>query len=123
MMRAIIAGAFFLGICQGCGNQKTTVDAPAATAQQEASEGFSTGRVTTQFAGEGCPLLVKVDGVDNLFLFPVGLEERYKRSGLQLRFKYRPSRANIGDCRKGEAAILEEITLPAPKAQRVLENQ
>lgn len=122
-MKPSVIGTALLLVLASCGSPKPGVTGEEAVEQQEAGQGFSTGRVTTDHAGDGCPVLVKVDGVNDLFLLPIGLEDRYKRNGLVLRFKYRPSRASIGECRKGEAAILEEITIPPVKGQRALEDK
>ncbi len=94
-----------------CGSNKTSVDNSAAVEQQEANNGFSTGRVTTAFAGDGCPVLIRVDHADNLYLIPIGLDEKFKQNGLQLTFKYRPSKASSGDCRKGSPAVIEEVSV------------
>lgn len=98
-------------LIMACGANKTSVDSPAAIEQQEANNGFSTGRVTMAFASDGCPLLIRVDHSDNLYLIPIGLEEKYKQNGLQLTFKYRPSRASSGECRKGNPAVIEEVSI------------
>jgi hypothetical protein len=94
-----------------CGSHKATLDNSAAVQEQEANNGFSTGRVTMAFAGDGCPVLIRVDHSDNLYLIPIGLDEKYKQNGLQLTFKYRPSRASSGDCRKGSPAVIEEVSV------------
>lgn len=110
----VVCGALILW---SCGSRITSVDSPEAIAQQEANNGFSTGRVTTNYAGDGCPLLIRVEGVDGLYLIPIALEEKYKQDGLRLTFKYRPSRASSGDCRRGSPAVLEEITV-LPEVKR-----
>ena len=98
-----------------CGPKKNTLDSAKAVEQQEADAGYSTGRVTTAFAEEACPILVKLDDVSGTYLIPIALEERFKQNGLHLRFKYRPSRANNGGCLKGQTAILEEVSVVAGK--------
>ena len=98
-----------------CGTHRTTADSAAAINQQEANNGFSTGRVTTEFVAEGCPLLIHVDDAKNLYLYPLGLEEKYKRHGLHITFKYRPVKAATGDCRKGSPAEIEEVSLTPTK--------
>ena len=94
-----------------CGSHKTSVDSSAAVEQQEANNGFSTGKVTTAFAGDGCPVLIRVEHADNLYLIPIGLDAKYKQDGLRLTFKYRPSKASSGDCRKGSPAVIEEVSI------------
>ena len=119
--QGVLAALIVLSVA--CGAKKQSVDSTAAVEQQEANAGFSTGTVTTAMVSDGCPLLVTLDGVNKVFLIPIGLDERYRRNGLKLRFKYRPSKASIGECRKGQAAILEEISLPTPEGKKLLENQ
>lgn len=111
-MRTHLFATFTAGalLC-ACGSNKTSVDSSAAVEQQEANNGFSTGRVTTAFAGDGCPVLIRVDHADNLYLIPIALDDKYKQNGLQLTFKYRPSRASSGECRKGSPAVIEEVSV------------
>ncbi len=122
MAKTIIL-AMLIALSAACGAKKQSVDSAAVVEQQEANAGFSTGTVSTAMVGDGCPLVVTLDGVNNVFLIPIGLDERYKKNGLKLRFKYRPSRASIGECRKGQAAILEEISLPTPEGKKLLEDK
>jgi len=112
----------FTALLCACGSNKSSVDSPAAIEQQEANNGFSTGRVTTSFAGDGCPVLIRVYHADNLYLIPIGLGEKYKQNGLELTFKYRPSRASSGDCRKGSPAVIEEVSVvPSPDTKPKVE--
>jgi hypothetical protein len=109
---ALITGALLMA---ACGPKNNTLDSAKAIGQQEADAGYSMGRVTTAFAEEACPVLVKLDDVSGTFLIPIALEERFKKNGLHLRFKYRPSRANNGGCMKGQTAILEEVSVAPEK--------
>lgn len=111
-MAVALGSALLLG---ACGPKNNTLDSAKAVEQQEADAGYSTGRVTTAFAEEACPVLVKLDDVSGTYLIPIALEERFKQHGLHLRFKYRPSRANNGGCLKGQTAILEEVSVVAGK--------
>jgi len=119
MMKNLLVSITACALFCACGAKKTTLDSSAAVEQQEADNGFSTGRVTTAFAGDGCPVLIRVDRADNLYLIPIGLDEKYKQNGLQLTFKYRPSRASSGECRKGNPAVIEEVSIVpnAPKTK------
>jgi hypothetical protein len=120
MTRSILLATIIL-LGAGCGAKKQSAE--AAVEQQEANAGFSTGTVSLDMMGDGCPLVITLDGVDKVFLVPIGLDDLYKKNGLKLRFKYRPSRASIGECRKGQAAILEEISLPPTKPQGQLQDK
>ena len=104
---AMAAGA----LLANCGAKKSSVDNATVVERMEANNGFSTGRVTRAFEGDGCPVLIRVDHSDNLYLIPIGLDDKYKQNGLQLTFKYRPSKASSGDCRKGSPAVIEEVTI------------
>lgn len=69
-----------------------------------------TGTITTAFAGEGCPVLLMLDGkAEEPILLPIALDERYNVHGMRLSFTWRPSRASSGACMKGMPAILEDI--------------
>ena len=107
LIAAMAAGA----LLANCGAKKSSVDNATVVEQMEANNGFSTGRVTRAFEGDGCPVLIRVDHSDNLYLIPIGLDEKYKQNGLQLTFKYRPSKASSGDCRKGSPAVIEEVSI------------
>jgi hypothetical protein len=113
-------GALFV-LSVSCSNQKPATE-NATTAPVEGKE-FVTGKVTTQFAGEGCAVLVKLDGAEGKLLLPVGLDQSYQKEGLMLRFTYRLSRASMGSCRQGQTAILEDITVLPGKPQRMLEDK
>lgn len=102
---------FFAAAMLACGSHRNAAESDAAIRLQEANQGFSTGRVTTEFIGDGCPLLIRVDHAKNLYLYPIGLEEKFRKHGLHLTFKYRPVKASTGDCRKGSAAEVDEVSL------------
>lgn len=111
MSQKLIA-MFLTGVLlANCGAKKSSVDNATVVEQMEANNGFSTGRVTRAFEGDGCPVLIRVDHSDNLYLIPIGLDEKFKQNGLQLTFKYRPSKASSGDCRKGSPAVIEEVSI------------
>ena len=119
MMKGLVATITACALLCACGSKKTSVDNAAAVEQMEANNGFSTGRITNAFAGDGCPWLIRVDHADNLYLIPIALDEKYKKDGLQLTFKYRPSKASSGDCRKGSPAVIEEVSVvPATPMSR-----
>lgn len=98
-----IAALLLLG---ACGTKKPAVieEAPATVVKHS-------GVVTMKAAGDGCPLLVILDGGAKEALIPIGLDKRYQQEGLHLKFTYRPSRASSGECGKGSPAILEDITV------------
>ena len=70
------------------------------------------GTVTTAFAEDGCDVLIQVNSKsEHAYLIPIALDDKYKKDGLVLKFNYRVSRAHQGDCKKGQAAILEDIAI------------
>ncbi|MBL8001880.1 MAG: hypothetical protein JNL05_07960 [Flavobacteriales bacterium] len=98
-----LVALLLLGACAN--KQPAVTGEPAPTVVKYA------GTVTLKAAGDGCPLLVILDGGDKQALIPVGLDKRYQQEGLRLKFTYRPSRASSGECGKGSPAILEDISV------------
>ena len=73
---------------------------------------FHTGVVTMAHAAHGCPLLVETATSEGTKLFiPIGLDEKYHKDGLKLKFTFRPSRASSGACNEGRPAILEDVSV------------
>jgi hypothetical protein len=123
MLRRTLSALLLIGLFSACGGNKDLVNSEKAVEQQEANDGYTIGRVTTEFIGDGCPLLIKLEET-GIYIIPVAMEDNYKRNGLRLKFKYRPSRASSGECRKGNPAVLEEVTVvTATPPTRVKENQ
>jgi hypothetical protein len=91
----------------GCANTKpATTEAPAEPVRMHS------GTVTLKAEKDGCPLLVMLDPASSKeALIPIGLDDKYRKEGLQLKFSYRVSRASSGECGKGTPAILEDITV------------
>ena len=113
-MRAHLITAVGL-VLAACGTPKPATENTAAIESQEAGNGYSVGRMTSAHVSEGCAWLVKLEDAGGLVLLPIALEDRYKKDGLRLKFRYRPSKASSGDCLKGSPAILEEITIVPDK--------
>jgi hypothetical protein len=109
-MRNLLFTAAALALA-ACGTPKSATENTKAIDSQEAGNGYSIGRMTSAHASEGCAWLMKLEDAGGLFLLPIALEDRYKKEGLRLKFRYRPSKASSGDCLKGSPAILEEITV------------
>ncbi len=99
---ALLAMAFTIG---SCSKSKPVVEAPAEPVL------MYSGIVTLSQAKEGCPVLIRLDPQKTgEVLIPIGLDEKFQKEGMQLKFSYRPSRASSGSCMKGTPAILEDIT-------------
>lgn len=76
------------------------------------ASGKVNGTVTLAHVAEGCPVLIALEPPEpEGFLMPVGLEERFVKEGLALRFTYTLSRIQSGGCAKGTPAVLGDITL------------
>lgn len=114
-------GLMFLGACT-CKKPATEAGAPAPVETATQDGGFFSGTVTTIYVDDGCPFLVMMEtkqGPDGTItgpetpelLLPIALDEKYLKSGVRLRFKYRASRASSGGCTKGFPAILEEVSV------------
>lgn len=82
------------------------------------------GVVTSEQKRMGCDLLVRVISNDDkneitdstslftaTYLYPVQLDEKYRKDGLKIKFRYRPSRAFSGACVVGMPAIFEDVSL------------
>lgn len=115
MLRTILSSFIAVVLLTACGGNKDMVNSDKAVEQQEANDGYTIGRVTTQFIGDGCPLLIKLEGT-GIYIIPVALDEKFKRNDLRLKFKYRPSKASSGECQKGNPAVLEEVTVATANA-------
>ncbi|MCF8464617.1 MAG: hypothetical protein K9G41_07245 [Flavobacteriales bacterium] len=98
-------GALFLFLLAACNSTK-----PVPTLEAVLAEGRYLGHITTEFAAEGCPFILKyMDGGEEKYLIPVQLEEQYQLNGLQLEFGFHFSRIMQGDCQKGQPAVLEMV--------------
>lgn len=109
---ALVAIACAIAIACTPRKEAAAVPAPADVQEEQPAltpDVFYTGKVSTAFAGESCPLLVQVNEQDGVFLIPIGLSTQFATDGLQIRFRYRLSRANNGGCMKGQTAILEDV--------------
>lgn len=109
---ALIAAAAIAWLV-ACNKQKPAAEAtpepppPPATAVD-----LYLGVVTMAHASHGCPLLVETTtGEGTKLLIPIGLDEKYHKDGLKLKFSFRPSRASSGACQEGRPAVLEDVTV------------
>lgn len=84
-------------------DMKDKVDSPTEVKHE--------GIVSREHAEEGCDYLIKLEEAINgsNYLLPIGLDVKYKKQGLKLKFTYRTSRASSGTCMHGQPAILENI--------------
>lgn len=63
-----------------------------------------------KYAEQGCALLVEVQSnSEHQWLFPIALNDKFKKEGLQINFNYRLSRAPQGECNIGQTAVLEKV--------------
>lgn len=69
------------------------------------------GIVSREHAEDGCDYLIKLNESINgsNYLIPIGIDDKYKKQGLKLKFTFRSSRASSGSCNHGNPAILENI--------------
>jgi hypothetical protein len=106
----LLATGLCMALLSSCGNSKpATTSAPAPTAEPTI---MRSGTVMLGLAKEGCPLLIRLDPQKSgEVLIPIGLDERYWKEGMQLKFSYRVSRASSGACKQGTPAIIEDISV------------
>ncbi|QQR86984.1 MAG: hypothetical protein IPJ76_01785 [Flavobacteriales bacterium] len=110
-MRAIITLVVASAALIGCRKQQAATDAPPPPPPADITD-FQTGVVTTAYADNGCALLVEMANAEGpKLLIPMGLDEKFAKHGLKLKFKFTPSRAPQGSCMEGRPAVLEEVSI------------
>lgn len=109
-MRTIITLVIASALLVGCRKQQAAAEAPPLPPEDITD--FQTGVVTTAYAQKGCPLLVEMNNAEGpKLLIPMGLDEKFAKHGLKLKFKFTPSRAPQGSCMEGRPAVLEEVSI------------
>ena len=99
-----------LALLVACNKTKPAAEAPPPPPTSALD--FHTGVVTMAHAAHGCPLLVETTTSEGAKMFiPIGLDEKYHKDGLKLKFTFRPSRASSGACTHGRPAILEDVSV------------
>lgn len=58
-----------------------------------------------------CDFLLKLS-TDDVYLFPVAMDDKFKIDKKTLYIKYRPSRISQRNCKKGKPVILEDVIVP-----------
>lgn len=110
-MRTIITLLVASAVLIGCRKQQAAADAPPPPPPADITD-FQTGVVTTAYAQKGCPLLVEMNNAEGpKLLIPMGLDEKFAKHGLKLKFKFTPSRAPQGTCMEGRPAVLEDVSI------------
>lgn len=108
-MRTIVALLAVPAVLIGCRKQQPAAQGDVPPRQEEL---FQTGVVTTAYAEKGCAVLVEMATTEGpKLLIPMGLDEKYTKHGLKLKFKFTPSRAPQGSCMQGRPAVLDEVTI------------
>ena len=92
-------------------NKKEKENGKGKVSTETPADEFYTGIVTKDHAADGCDYLIKMTNKNaNMeYILPIGLDVKYKKQGLKLKFTYRLSRASSGTCTVGSPAILENI--------------
>lgn len=70
--------------------------------------GYSVGTVLDKTGVGGCSFVIQTQ--DSTFLEPIGLDESFKKSNLQIAFKFRPSRA-MSTCMMGKPAVIADVQI------------
>lgn len=104
---AAIASALFVFMLMACAPTKTSI---SLEKEREREEANYSGEVTTDFAKDGCPVLIQYKDSEELkYLIPVQLDEQFKKHGLKISFSFHYSRIMQGECQMGQPAVLEDI--------------
>ena len=93
------------GFLMSCASGQTLVG------EQDRSTPLIEGVITDAYRDQGCAFLFEFedpDGVKQL-VRPLGLEETYRHDGLQVRMKFRMSRAMNDGCDLAHPVIVEHI--------------
>ena len=74
---------------------------------------FFQGVITNDYRLQGCDFLFEFTDSDGhkMLVRPLQLEEEYQRDGLNVRMRFRMSRASNGGCDLAHPVIIEEIEL------------
>lgn len=104
--------ALTLVLVTSCGTQKEVVQSNDGNAnvEQITNDGMIVGIVRVN--PRGCPLYI--DATENgeaLTMYPVNLDEKYKKDGIRIQFSYTPSRAmQPEDCNVTKVVALDNVT-------------
>jgi hypothetical protein len=77
-----------------CGTQKAAVQSndEGSNSEQVANDGMVVGIV--RINPKGCPLYLDAnENGEAITMYPVNLDEKYKKDGIRIKFTYTPSRA------------------------------
>ena len=95
-----------------CGTQKEVVvsNDNGANVEQVTKEGMLVGIV--RMNPKGCPLYLDVnENGEAITMYPVNLDEKYKKDGIRLEFTYTPSRAmQPENCNVTKVVALDNVT-------------
>lgn len=94
-----------------CGTQKEVVKSGdgAANVEQIANDGMIVGIV--RMNAKGCPLYLDAnENGEAITMYPVNLDEKYKKDGIRLKFTYTPSRAmQPEECNVNKVVALDSV--------------
>ena len=91
--------------------QEVSIKSEEAAAEQGAtmrSKGFTKGVIVDKTGLDGCTFLIEIS--DSKILEPIQLDEKFRKNGLAVYFKYKRSR-KATTCMNGQPIIISEIQL------------
>ena len=68
--------------------------------------GYTFGKVLDKTKTSGCTFVIQIN--DSTIFEPVNLEDKFKKEGLKIAFKYRKSRA-MTTCMMGQTVVLSQV--------------
>lgn len=103
---------FVVGLLSSCSNSKMKTNNQRAENPSSIKENLNwiEGVITTEFAKDGCALLIKTKENDTyMYLNPLTIPEEFKNEGTFVKFTYTLSRRAQTTCFKGKPITLERI--------------
>lgn len=98
---------FSITLLFACTAPKNTND----ISEKPIPEGYTKVIVLDTKSPDACDFLLKLN-TEDVYLFPVAMEDRFKINKKTLYIKYRPSRISQRNCKKGKTVILEDVIVP-----------
>ena len=105
MRSVVLLSSLALGLA-ACSGTKTAPEIESGNADHKKH----LGTVTLQYAKDGCPVLVELEGdAKGTYLLPIAMDTALHKEGAHISFNYRVSRASSGNCNMGQPVVLEDI--------------
>jgi hypothetical protein len=107
----IVFLALTLILVASCGTQKEAVQSNenSSNVEQTANDGMIVGIV--RMNPKGCPLYLDAnENGEEITMYPVNLDEKFKKDGIRIKFTYTPSRAmQPEECNVNKVVALDSV--------------